>query len=154
MLEAVRESLVSSKDFDMRFLLTFGAVALSLMAISQDCSDLTGQWINELGSVLVIEAINTDGSIKGEYRSSTGVDGKIFPLQGWINNDGPGSGGPPSIAFSVRWEGYSSITSWTGSCDEYAEGPRIKTLWHLVRPNQEFEWERVIANSSTFRPLK
>ena len=119
----------------------------------QDCTDLTGQWVNELGSVLVIEQTNPDGSIIGEYRSSTGVDGKVFPLQGWINNYGPDSEGPPSIAFSVRWEGYESITSWTGSCDADDTGPRIKTLWHLVRPNQEFEWERIIANSSVFRPL-
>ena len=120
------------------------------IAISQDCDSLQGQWLNELGSVLVIDRVTDSHEIIGEYRSSTGVDGKIFPLLGWVNNTE--GDGPVSIAFSVRWEGYSSITSWTGSCDNDDEGPRIKVLWHLVRPEQEFEWERIIANSSVYRP--
>ncbi len=115
-------------------------------------SSWRGKWQNELGSLLVIDKINNDGSIKGEYRSSTGVDGKVFPLSGLVNNYQVSDTSVTSIAFSVRWEGYNSITSWTGSCDSDSDGPRIKTLWHLVRPEQEFEWERVIANSSTFRP--
>ena len=119
---------------------------------AQSCFQMEGKWQNELGSLLVIEKINKDGSILGEYRSSTGVDGKVFPLSGWVNNYQASDTSITSIAFSVRWEGYNSITSWTGSCDIDLEGPRIKTLWHLVRPEQEFEWERVIANSSVFRP--
>ena len=124
------------------------------IAYGQTCQNLEGKWENELGSLLVIEKIKSDGSIVGEYRSSTGVDGKVFPLVGWVNNYDGADNAVPSIAFSVRWEGYNSITSWTGSCDNDEEGPRIKTLWNLVRPEQEFEWERIISNSSTFRPHK
>jgi hypothetical protein len=78
------------------------------------------------------------------------MDGKVFPLLGWVNNTE--GDGPVSIAFSVRWEGYQSITSWTGSCDNDEDGPMMKVLWHLVRPEQEHAWERIIANSSVFRP--
>ncbi len=122
-------------------------------ARAQDCKALEGDWKNELGSILVINQISTTGQLIGEYKSSSGVDGKVFPLLGWINNYNTDTGGVVSIAFSVKWKGYSSITSWTGTCSNDEEGPKIKTLWHLVRPDQEFEWERIIANSSTFRPL-
>ena len=135
-------------------LATIAMIALPVsQLIGQDCTHLEGQWQNELGSVLVIDQVLDNGSIAGEYRSSTGVDGKTFPLQGWVNNYQSEIAAPVSIAFSVRWSGYSSITSWSGTCDNNEDGPFIKTLWHLVRPDQEFEWERIIANSSTFTPL-
>ena len=113
-----------------------------------------GYWQNELGSVVVIEDIK-DHSIIGEYRSAVGVDGQIFPLIGMINqkeND-------PSLAisFTVQWKEYGSITSWSGFLDEDEEGCYIKTLWHLTRPGEAEQWERIIANSSTFRlinPIK
>ena len=54
----------------------------------------------------------------------------------------------------VRWDGYSSITSWTGSCATDDEGAYLKMLWHLVRPETDFVWERVIANSSVFRGVE
>ena len=138
----------------IQMILSSCLVVLCGSAKTQDCSSLEGIWQNELGSALVIDKIAKDGKILGEYRSSTGVDGKVFPLVGWVNNYGESSKGVPSLSFSVRWEGYESITSWTGSCDADSEGPRIKTLWNLVRPEQEFEWERIISNSSTFRPFK
>lgn len=137
----------------MRALLFIAFALHGVIAIGQSCDDLQGEWINELGSVLQVDSISIHGEIHGVYKSSTGVDGKTFPLIGWVNNYQTTENNPVSIAFSVRWEGYSSITSWTGSCDVDDKGPKIKTLWHLVRPEQEFEWERIISNSSTFRPL-
>lgn len=119
--------------------------------IAQNCDHLSGIWKNELGSVLAIDSIDHDrGIIHGEYRSSSGVDGKVFPLQGWINWGEKKQ--VPSISFTVRWTGYGSITSWSGYCDQDKMGPFIKTLWHLVRPDTEHSWERVISNSSVFRP--
>jgi hypothetical protein len=136
----------------MRLLLTFLLLQLNTnIALAQDCNDLRGEWINELGSVLVIDELSEDHQIIGEYKSSTGVDGKVFPLLGWVNNS---DGEVVSLSFSVRWEGYTSITSWTGSCDTTDEGPRIKVLWHLVRPHQEHAWERIISNSSLFKPIR
>ncbi|MDX1478316.1 MAG: avidin/streptavidin family protein [Saprospiraceae bacterium] len=121
---------------------------------AQSCSDLQGIWENELGSRLVIAQVTTDHQLQGEYRSSSGVDGQTFPLIGWVNNRGPDAKGPVTISFSVRWEGYGSLTSWTGTCETDEDGASIKTLWHLVRPGPEFAWERIIANSSTFRPVQ
>jgi hypothetical protein len=118
-------------------------------AFSQDCKHLKGQWVNEMGSALIIEAVQKEGKIIGQYASSTGVDGKIFPLSGWVNQ----SEEHPkevNISFMVQWEGYGSITSWTGYCLISDGGPQIKTIWNLVRSGKEYDWERIITNSSTF----
>ena len=120
---------------------------------AQDCLDFEGTWVNELGSALIIDSISIEGKIFGQYASSTGVDGKIFALEGWVNSrkDFPTE---KNLSFSVRWEGYGSITSWTVYCIEAGKGPEIKTIWNLVRSGKEFDWERIITNSSTFRPFK
>jgi len=47
------------------------------------CENMTGEWLNPSGSVLVIENIDKTGSIKGHYLSSVGTDGQRFPLIGW-----------------------------------------------------------------------
>jgi hypothetical protein len=114
---------------------------------------LRGSWVNELGSLLVVDSVDAEGKIHGQYQSSTGVDGKVFPLLGWVNR-GTDEDGILSVAFTVRWEGYGSITSWTGYLDTDADGHYIKTLWHLVRPGTQYPWERIIANSSVFRPVE
>ena len=77
------------------------------------------------------------------------MDGKVFPLSGWVNrsDDHPDE---VNISFTVRWEGYGSITSWTGYCTKAEEGYHIKTIWNLVRLGKEYDWERVITNASTF----
>ena len=132
----------------MRYLLILISVVLFQPVLFSQ--EITGEWINELGSVLVIDSISAYDIIHGVYKSSSGVDGKVFELSGTVNQ---GDTDVMAIAFRVRWEGYSSITSWTGFMDSDSEGRYIKTLWHLVRPDEEEPWERVITNSSTFRPM-
>ena len=140
-------------DFKLTCLMRLLVVVFSLhffgVTYAQDCNNMVGQWVNELGSVFIIEKIEEDGKILGKYASSTGVDGKVFPLSGWSNRsaDHPDE---VNIAFSVRWEGYGSITSWTGYCLEDESGAQIKTVWNLVRSGKDFDWERIITNASTF----
>jgi len=111
-----------------------------------------GSWQNELGSVLQIDSISQEGRLYGVYKSSSGVDGRIFQMEGWVNSqpDIP----TITISFTVRWAGYGSITSWAGYFDTDEDGTYMKTMWHLVRPNTTEPWERIITNSSTFRPLE
>lgn len=137
----------------MRAIIYLTLFLSSQLLNGQNCKQLVGTWTNDLGSALIIESITSHGEIIGKYASSTGVDGKIFPLDGWVNSskDFPDE---KNISFSVRWEGYGSITSWTGYCSEKLEGPEIKTIWNLVRSGKEFEWERIITNSSVFKPYK
>ena len=56
------------------------------------------------------------------------------------------------IASAVHWGEYGSITSWTGTCTQVDNTPTIKTLWHLVRSNTQYDWDHIITNSSTFVP--
>jgi len=135
-----------------KYVFCFFLFGVCLQGHSQSCNQLKGEWINELGSVLQIDSIQMNGSITGVYKSSTGVDGKVFALQGWVNS----SEEQPdeiNIAFSVRWQGYGSITSWTGYCHTHEGEDQIKTIWHLVRSGKEFDWERIISNSSTFKVI-
>tara|TARA_B100000497_G_scaffold123387_1_gene155960 strand:+ start:1289 stop:1711 length:423 start_codon:yes stop_codon:yes gene_type:complete len=136
----------------MRVLLITALILIGIGAHSQNCKNLTGGWQNELGSILQIDSISNKGEILGVYKSSTGVDGKTFDLQGFLNYsaDHPDQ---KNLSFSVRWKGYGSITSWTGYCYQLENRDQIKTVWHLVRSGKEFDWERVITNSSTFKPL-
>ena len=112
---------------------------------------LVGNWENELGSMLVVDSVQ-NYVMHGAYHSSSGVDGRIFPLQGWVNRSDSTSAW--AVSFMVQWEDYGSITSWTGFLDEDKEGPYLKTLWHLVRPGEKEPWERIITNSSTFRRME
>lgn len=123
----------------------------SYPAFTQNCASLPGAWQNENGSVLQIDSISDNKQIHGIYKSSTGVDGRIFDLNGWVNNTAGED--PIVIAFSVHWKDYGSITSWTGYCIEVATNAEIHTLWHLVRPHVEHHWEHVITNKSIFIPL-
>ena len=134
----------------MRQILLFVIIFLSSILQGQDCDDLIGNWTNDLGSVLVIDSLGNDGSINGKYASSTGVDGKVFPLVGWINRseDHPDE---INISFTVRWKGYGSITAWTGYCISGDHEAQIITIWNLVRSGKDFDWERIITNASTFR---
>ena len=113
-------------------------------------AQLNGSWQNELNSQLIIDSISTDGQIFGLYKSSSGVDGRIFKMDGKVNQH------PDSkviaISFTVKWDDYGSITSWTGYVDvDYEANLYMKTLWHLVRPQNAEPWERIITNSSEFR---
>lgn len=122
-------------------------IAYSISA--QDCQNPEGTWVNELGSALIIEKISDEGEIIGRYASSTGVDGKVFPLIGFVNVNAEYPD-EVNISWSVRWKGYGSITSWTGYCIDDERQPKIKTIWNLVRSGKEYDWERIITNSSVF----
>lgn len=78
-------------------------ILLSFYYTESIAQSIIGSWQNELGSILQIDSITEDQQLQGVYRSSSGVDGKIFPLQGWINNS---DSSVLAVAFSVRWEGY------------------------------------------------
>jgi hypothetical protein len=134
----------------MKLICLLAFIGCSSQLISQTCQNLVGTWSNELGSALVIDQVMDNGNLIGHYASSTGVDGKIFPLQGWLNKNEEHPD-EINISFTVRWEGYGSITSWTGYCHVLDGMPQIKTIWNLVRSGKQFDWERIITNSSIFK---
>ena len=118
------------------------------------CENMTGEWLNPSGSVLVIENVNKTGSIKGYYLSSVGTDGQRFPLIGWVNQKPYEAERDNTVAitFSVRWGEYGSITSWTGYCKNINDIPTIQTSWHLVRPVTDESYEHILTGGYPFTP--
>ena len=130
-------------------------VSLALLATPACAGDgaphaLEGQWVNASGSVAVIE-VGTDGRLSGRYCSELGQveSGSCHPLTGWVAGDVAG--------FAVRFEPPGSITTWSGQIGEDADGPYLRTLWHLSRdvPNEDEPdrlWESTISGFAVFRP--
>jgi len=127
----------------------------SAFAGTPNCSNLKGNWVNQLGSTLSIVTIDsTTNAITGTYQSPSGTSGQKFALSGWINHlkPKPKQDNAQVISFSVQWGTYGSITSWTGYCKEQAGKPTIKTLWHLVSSNSQYTWDHILTNSDIFTP--
>jgi hypothetical protein len=102
-----------------------------------------GSWVNELGSTMTIDQ---DGSLlSGTYTSPASGSGD--PAHGALRGYASGR----LIAFSVLWDDFQSITSWTGhmngtSIDE------IATLWQMVVAVPPGDgWESIYAGADTFR---
>ena len=138
----------------MRRVVTAAACGILLIACTTPPSkadNLTGQWVNESGSVMQVTVEET-GQITGHYCSELGrVDpDSCHPLTGWITGY--------VVGFSVRFDPPGSITSWSGQISEDAEGPYLRTLWNLSRNVPDSEepdrlWESVISGYAVFRPV-
>jgi len=111
----------------------------------------SGQWENDRGSAVTF-AVN-EGLVSGYYQTNLGQPEKSqkFPLTGWAEGD--------QITFTVNFQGFGSLTSWTGQMSEDHQGPYIRTLWHLTRDvpddkEDEDLWSSITAGASEFRPVK
>lgn len=118
------------------------------------CDNPVGVWHNDLRSSLIIKSIDAKtGLVTGEYINGGSVT--AFPLTGWVNDKKPCTGKgcdhAPVISFSVRWGEYGSITAWVGTCSD-KDGPSIKTMWNLARPNSTEPWDHILTGSDTFIP--
>ena len=129
------------------------ALLLPLLACAADAQDappeVNGVWVNERGSAVTFT--ENEGLLSGFYNTQLGnPDPKSkFPLTGFIEGD--------QLTFTVNFKGYGSLTSWTGQMSEDAEGPYIRTLWHLTRDVPDAEeaqdmWSSIIAGAAHFRP--
>jgi hypothetical protein len=121
-------------------------------AVKAGCANPIGMWNNQMGSKLNIKTVDANtGAISGEYETKTGAGG-WFPLTGWVNELAPDPKHPDAakiITFAVRWGSFGSITAWTGVC-RGMDG--LHTIWHLGRPNADFEWDHVLSGADTFTP--
>lgn len=119
------------------------------------CGNPVGSWRNQMGSEMRITSFNpSTGAIQGQYRTNGGAPG-FYPLVGWVNSapPAPGANNAVTIAFSVRWGQIGSITAWTGTCTDSAAGAGLRTLWHLSRPNSQFDWDHILSGADTFTSL-
>jgi hypothetical protein len=105
-----------------------------------------GSWKNELGSVLTITSVGSNGQLTGTYTTGVGCDaGQAQPVTGWYYDGGTGGGG--AISFSVTWLGCSSVASWSGQYDSKTQN--FQTLWHLVIAGPP-KWDGIYAGTDTF----
>lgn len=142
------------KTMTITCMLTFLLVTQSN---AQTINDLKGTWHNELKSKLEIVDVNSStGVITGTYTLSSS---QKFTLTGWVN-DLPAANGKDhviAVAFSVRFNSYGSITSWTGYLTKNSNLTEnnnstlnIHTIWNLVRPNSDQTWDHIVTNCDLF----
>ena len=142
----MRKPLIPS-CFQRLFLLVFACLG-ALACSSQSCDSLVGGWINQDSSIMhIISDVN--GTLTGHYQSNASQDATLFSFVGLVNrNDAI-----PTLTFAISWGDYGSITSWTGYCSVEGDEAELTTMWHLVRPYVEYDWERFVTNTSTFKPM-
>ena len=131
-----------------------GLVAGLLIALASPAyaHDLDGVWVNEAGSAVTFK-VAEDGILSGYYQTELGQPDaeSRFPLTGWTQGD--------VLAFSVKFTGFGSITSWSGQVSEDETGPFIRTLWHYTKDipdDEEAEdlWRSINAGAAIFRPVE
>lgn len=124
--------------------------------------DLLGMWYNQKDkddpSRLVIESFDKKtGEIRGHFLSPSGTDGGHYKLQGWVNSRVMSEEEKTaekhqslSVTFSVYWDKYGSITSWTGVCFKKDGDIQLNTNWMLVRPVTDYEWDHILTGYDLF----
>lgn len=101
--------------------------------------DFTGTWTNELGSS--VELRQEGSMLTGHYKSqkAAGPNPATGPLVGFVDGE--------LITFTVHWDEYQAITSWTGRLED--EG--ITALWQMTsREPDGSEWAGITAGADEF----
>jgi hypothetical protein len=126
-----------------------GWAALSLSSqVAQAQNKLTAgsSWVNELGSVLTINNVASNGLMTGTYVTKVGCDaGLPQPMTGWYYSGNTGG----AITFTVNWQSCNSLTSWTGQYN-YSNN-NFQTLWYLAAAAAP-AWNGINAGTDTFVP--
>ncbi len=131
-----------------RFTIAAAVTLWAALSPAQAQTKLTSgsSWVNELGSVLTINNIASNGLMSGTYVTATGCSaGQQQPMTGWYY--GGNTGG--AITFSVYWTGCNSVTSWSGQYN-YSNG-QFQTLWYLTAASAPV-WNGINAGTDTFVP--
>ena len=136
-----------------RSLFGLGLAFMAIPACAQtNAADnpLSGTWVNDAGSAVTL-CLSGTGQLSGIYQTELGAPDpeSEFPLTGWVNGD--------VLAFSVRFDGFGSITSWSGQLTEDDKGPFIRTLWHYTKDIPDAEepediWRTINSGYAIFRP--
>jgi Avidin family len=114
---------------------------------------LSGEWINELGSRMKLEA-DEDGHLGGTYHTQVGNAEGVYPLVGVYDADG--AAGSQSLAFCVSWKNDESqqslATAWAGQFQRDEEGDVIRTTWLLTRETDNpDDWESTNVGQDVYR---
>ncbi|XP_063996809.1 avidin-like [Pogoniulus pusillus] len=133
-------------------------LALVAPGLSSTKCVLTGKWINDLGSNMVIEAVNKDGSFKGTYNTSVSDSPheiKKSPLLGYQQDTSQND--QTIFGFTVNWTFSDSITVFTGQCLVDENGKELlKTMWLLRSHVDDIQndWKATRVGTNVFERIE
>ncbi|XP_069736557.1 avidin-like [Phaenicophaeus curvirostris] len=136
------------------FLLVLSLALVAPGLFAGKCN-LTGSWINDLGSNMTIWPIDKEGNFNGIYYTAvkdTPNDPKRSPLLG---SQQPSE--YPTFGFTVNWTFTDSVTVFTGQCFVDEDGKEIlKTMW-LLRSHENSikdDWKATRVGYNNFTRIK
>jgi hypothetical protein len=106
--------------------------------------DFSGDWVNELQSVMHLT--QTNSTLSGTYDSAVSASGgkTTGDLLGYVD------GG--LISFVVHWRDFQAITAWVGQIDPSSQ--TINTLWQMTKASDPVsEWASINAGADYFTRL-
>ncbi len=107
----------------------------------------SGIWQSREGSAFHLKV--DEHTVSGYAQTAHGSPdaGEKFDITGFTDGE--------FIGFTVLWQGYNSITSWTGRHTHDEHGEHIRTMWHLgrkYRDNKKTQatenWDCILSNFS------
>lgn len=131
--------------------ITLALFGFNISVMAQELTALSA-WVNQDGSTLYINSINSQGQLSGSYINKAAgyaCKNSPYPVNGWVFGT--------AISFSTKWqnsvESCNSITSWSGFYTNVGGQGKISTLWQLVingstSPSQIIKGQDVFVQSS------
>ena len=113
---------------------------------------LEGNWQNELGSVMIIESVDSStGVFSGSYTSSVGDAEDSYLLTGRYDT----ASDTPTLGWTVTWlndyNDADSTTTWSGQYQEPDGAPTLLTQWLLTsETDPDDNWQSTLVGSDVF----
>ena len=131
----------------MSFLVLF----LFVVSVSATLNQLSGEFVNELGSNMTLNCGMGDHFLTGQYHSTVGD----APGEYWLSGRASACYIPATLGFCVVWNGtIGSTTCWTGHLMKGPDGHIILDMfWVLVSavPNPSDLWLSTNLGQNIFR---
>ncbi|NWV06565.1 AVID protein, partial [Ptilonorhynchus violaceus] len=142
--------MVQATPFLLVFCLALGAHSLP----AKKCN-LTGSWVNDLGSNITIITVDANGDFSGFYSMAVSAFPRPIensPLRGSQHLTNPGNQ-QPTFGFTVHWSFSDTITVFTGQCFvDKNQKEILKTTWLLRLRMNKFgdNWKATLVGSNDF----
>ena len=112
---------------------------------------LTGDWYNELGSMM---ALKVEGNlVTGTYHTAVGEAVGRYPIIGAIDKHPIGQN--QAVGLVVVWQNEQgnthSVTTWSGQLQTIQGREVLKTTWLLTRETDpNLDWQSTLVGTDTF----
>ncbi|KAJ3859816.1 streptavidin v2 precursor [Lentinula novae-zelandiae] len=120
---------------------------------SQIGSQLSGNWINELGSTMTLIA-DQNGGLSGQYNSAVGNATDLYNLTGRFDILPPSDAGISVgwvVTYNNELRNAHSTATWSGQCFNNSGGETILTQWLLTTSSAQADvWESTLVGHDKF----